>query len=106
MHRRERRPHCNLDALSKENDLRELLIVDLEENARAFAPLDVDQMTFAELKRWAKWTATVPPTLERAETALGKCRALLTAANLAPLKALITNLSAIDDFREFLASLG
>lgn len=96
---------AHLDALSKENDLRELLIVDLEENLRAFAPLNIDQMTPAELKRWAKWAAGVPFTLERAEAALGKCRALLTVVNLAPLEVVIADLSDMDDFRKFLASL-
>ncbi len=54
---------AHMDALSKENDLRELLIVDLEENLRAFAPLDIDQMAPAELKRWAKWAAGVSFTV-------------------------------------------
>jgi hypothetical protein len=97
---------AHLDALSKENDLRELLIVDLEENLRAFAPLDIDQLTPAELKRWVKWAAGAPFTLERAEASLGICRKMLTATNLSPLEAVISDVSDMDNFRAFLASLG
>ncbi|GJH13594.1 hypothetical protein CBA19CS11_32170 [Caballeronia novacaledonica] len=97
---------AHLDALHSENDLREILIVDIEENLKAFAALDIDQLTHTQLRHWAKWTGGVEPKLERAEEALRKGRALLVEANLEPLAATLAPLGiGRYEFQQFLASL-
>ena len=69
-------------ALYQENDLRALLVLDLETNLKAFRDLDIDSLSYAELVRWAKWVGTVPETLERAREAAKIACQFLTARNL------------------------
>jgi hypothetical protein len=90
-----------IEALYPENDLRTLMILDLESNFDQMRDADIDAMRPDELRRWSKWIGTVETTLERiaAVTSLG--RALLVEANLAPLG---IELEA-DDLREFEAYL-
>jgi hypothetical protein len=74
-----------LDVLRSENDLRELLIVNLETNLKAFAALDIDAMLPEALAHWAKWSGSVELTLQRASEAISAGKALLAADNLRPL---------------------
>lgn len=97
---------AHLDALNSENDLREMLIVDLEENLKAFALLDIDQLTRAELGHWSKWSVGVDFTLEKAESIVAKCRELLRAENLTPFAALLSTGEEEAQFKAFLNSLG
>lgn len=81
----------HLAALRRENDLREILINDLGENLKAFADLDIDNLSPSDLKHWAKWTSGVDLSLERAGESIQMGRALLTPENLAPLAALVSS---------------
>jgi hypothetical protein len=96
---------AHLDALSSENDLREMLIVDVEENLKAFALLDIDQLTRTQLRHWSKWAGGVDFTLEKAEAVVTKCHELLRAENLAPFAALLSTTEEASQFKAFLASL-
>ncbi len=109
-----RRPHfvsesigqiAGLEALYPENDLRELLILDLETHIREFRELEIDNLTHSELKRWAKWAAGVEATLERGAVIVRSGRTLLTANNLDPLLRALTTSAEMAQFRAFLRSL-
>lgn len=49
----------NLDVLDRENDLREILILDLEMKCKELPDQDIDTMTYEQLSRWVKWVGTV-----------------------------------------------
>jgi hypothetical protein len=74
-----------LEALYPENDLRQLLVIDLEQRIDEFRKLSIRDLTHAQLRDWAKWTATVEGTLDRAKAAIESAKILLSAANLDPL---------------------
>jgi hypothetical protein len=95
----------HLDALRSENDLREILVVDLETNLKAFAELDIDNLPPSQLSYWAKWSGGVELALERAGESVRMGRALLTAENLAPLATLVSDPAEVAQFKAYVASL-
>ena len=95
----------HLDALRAENDLREILIVDLESNLKAFADLDIDNLLPSQLSFWSKWVSGVERSLERASESIRLGRALLTRENLAPLATLASDPIEVAQFAAYLAGL-
>lgn len=94
-----------LDALRPQNDLREILIVDLETRIKEFSALNIDALTHVELSRWAKWAGAVDLQLENAAAAADLGRRLLTPPNLAPFESVLTNAQDVSMFRAYLRSL-
>ncbi len=86
-----------MEALYPENDLRELLIIDLQKHIAEFRTLSIGDLTHAVLRHWAKWTATVESTLDRASNAVANARRLLRATGLDPLLKSLPD----DDQRQF-----
>lgn len=89
-----RRPHytvepighiSGLESLYPENDLRELLVMDLQTRTGEFRELSISTLTHAELRRWTKWITSVESTLARAEAAVASGRLLLCQDGLDPL---------------------
>lgn len=93
-----------IEALYPENDLRQLLITDLENKIREFVTNDIDQMTYSELQKWSKWTGTIDTSLKAAERILSLGRSLLIKDNLYPLTRLVGGRDR-DKFNSFLDSL-
>lgn len=96
-----------VEALYQENNLSRILVVQLQEQIKAFRPLDIDQLTETQLRYWKKWAVTIDQLLEVAERSIEHGRTLLTRANLAPLlhiEALDKNGEA-ERFSAFLAKL-
>lgn len=56
-----------IDCLYKENDLRTLVIIDIEEGLRKFSGIDIDELSFSELKYWSKWKGGIDSKIDRAE---------------------------------------
>lgn len=73
-----------MEALHAENDLKELLVLSLEEPLKEFEELRIDELDFKNLAKWAKWTGTVDELLARSAFAVEKGRKLLTSSNLEP----------------------
>ncbi|MET3135445.1 hypothetical protein AAKU55_005755 [Oxalobacteraceae bacterium GrIS 1.11] len=98
---------AGVEALYAENDLRELVILRMEEEAKTFRRKDIDIMSFLELTRWKKWVTSVDATFEAAWAAVGFGRLLLTRENLVAL-ADIGGLEKDDrdSLEVFFASLG
>ena len=93
-----------LEALYPENDLRELLVMDVQTHLDEFRELLIPSLTPVALKRWAKWITTVESTLERATAAIASAQRLLTADSLDPLlNSLLVEEQAV--FRSFIRSL-
>jgi hypothetical protein len=74
-----------IEALYVENDLRKLLVIDLEENIKLFKAENIDNMSYEHLARWKKWSDSVELTFETATIAVSTGSALLDNQNLAPL---------------------
>lgn len=91
-----------LAALYPENDIRELLIIDIETNLRMFREKEIDSMTFSELKKWVKWVDSIDSTLEKAEWSIAQARNLLRPENLRQLQEVLED---GDERRAFLTFL-
>lgn len=94
-----------LQALYPENDLKTLLVLDLENNLRDFKDKDIDCLTYDELRHWTKWTDSVEGTLERAKRAVAIGCDLLTASNLEPFSRTLTKREDNTLFRAYLRGL-
>lgn len=111
---RVKRPHMvsdpvaeirGLEALREENDLRALLVLDLEANLKAIEGLDVDTEPAREVARWSKWVNTVEAVFDRAEAAIAAGRVLLTAANLGPFSEVLKDRADAPRFQAYLKTL-
>ena len=96
---------AGLRALYPENNLKELLVLDLETNIRDFKDKDVDSLTYDELRHWAKWADTVENTIEKVTTAMALGSDLLTQGNLEPFTRVLTKREDIALFRSYLKGL-
>lgn len=94
-----------LQALYPENDLKALLVLDLEANLREFKEKDIDSLTYDELRRWAKWTDSVDSTMERATNAVLLGGDLLTQPNLEPFSRVLMKHENNSLFRAYLRGL-
>ncbi len=93
------------EVLFPENDLRELVAVQLVQKTKEFLALDTDLLPANELKKWAKWAATVDQTLMQAETAVESGQVFFTKENLRPLCEKISSGKDKEQFSEFLKKL-
>ncbi len=92
-------------ALYPDNDLRKLLVLDLEANLNAFQELDIDQMTYEDLRHWSKWVGTVESTIQKAESVIEQGRRLLTRSNLEPFLKTLRNENDRKQFRQFISKI-
>ena len=90
------------EALYPENNLRELLIKDLESNIGVLKKTDIDQMTYEELRYWSKWTGTVDNTLDKASMVIEAGKQLLKEENLKPFFQILKAKDDIKLFRQYL----
>ncbi|MDQ6619716.1 MAG: hypothetical protein M3Z31_08475 [Pseudomonadota bacterium] len=97
---------AGLQTLYPENDLKQLVIMELQVKLDEFRKLDIDQLTHEQLKRWVKWTDAVEPILVKARQIVGYGRQLLDAANLKPLGTVLERADEIALFRTYLKTLG
>ena len=96
---------AGLEALYPENDLRQLLVIELEENLRKFDGEDIDAMGYEALRRWARWVGTVEATLETATAAIEHGRRLLIRENLEPFDQVLDDPDDRIRFGKYLKSL-
>lgn len=75
---------AGLHALYPENDLRQLLVLDVEARLREFKEKDIDCLPYEELRHWVKWADSVEGTIEKAARAIDIANELLTPTNLEP----------------------
>jgi hypothetical protein len=94
-----------LDALSPQNDLRQLLVIDLEQRIQDFEQVRIDELSFEALKQWSKWAGNVGSAIERAREVVESGRRLLTQENLTPVLQVIDDRKEAAQFREYLRTL-
>jgi hypothetical protein len=94
-----------IQTLHPENDLKDLLIRDLEENLQVFKSKDIDSLNFDELRHWSKWINSVESVLEKATTAVSLGNTLLSRNNLEPFNQILTKRDDITLFRSYLKEL-
>jgi hypothetical protein len=95
-----------MEALFPENDLRQLLVLNLDQELNAFEILDIDSASSATLSHWNKWAGSITPTLDRAAAAVEIGRRLLREENLQPLARLTTVPDSIERVKKYVRSLG
>jgi hypothetical protein len=93
-----------IEALYPENNLRELLVVQILDELKAFKKLSIDELSSAQLSRWKKWATSVDLTLDKINASIDHGRVLLTKENLEPLSRL-ENLNKNGELERFLAFL-
>lgn len=96
---------ANLHVLYRENDLREILVLDLETKSKGLSALDIDTMTYEQLSHWVKWVGTVEEKLQRARDTVASGRQFLTVENLSCLSQIVSSGDDAQAFSEYLKSL-
>jgi len=112
--RRVSRPHYipdpiaeieGLKALYPENNLRNILVIELQERIKQFEEEEnIDNLSYESLRDWAKWIGSIETAIEHVLASIESGRRLLRAENLEPFT-LILNAKDIDMFRKFLKEL-
>jgi len=95
----------HLDALYRENDVREILVLDLETRCKELSDLDIDTMAYEQLSKWVRWTGRVEERLQRVQSAVESGRELLTKRNLSCLSGILTDPTEVDAFGQYLQTL-
>lgn len=112
--RKVQRPHfvddpiaeiAGIQALYSENDLKKLLVLDLEENLQAFKGKDIDTLSYEELRQWTKWVNSVENTLEKATISVALGNTLLSQSNLELFSQILTKNEEKNLFRQYLKAL-
>lgn len=93
-----------ISILYKENDLRRLLVTDME-NLSVVKGLDVDGLKDKALRDLAKWSESIEPTLAQAEEAIAAGQRLLTQPNIRQLLAFIPKREDQRVLQSFIAEL-
>lgn len=93
-----------IEVLFQENDLRDLLVIDIEENLKSLADLDLDNATFRDLQRWSKWCGEFDEKLENSESAVSAGRMLLSKDNLMQLLPVLQDQKEVSEFRKWLSA--
>ncbi len=82
------------ESLYKENDIRELLILDLQQNLAALEKLDIKILSQTDLKRWSTWCNDYQQKYQRA------CEIIENGKNLVVTENLVQFLPLVEDQRE------
>jgi len=94
-----------LDSLYEENDLKQLVIMELDEKIKSFKKLIIDNLTHTELSRWGKWVSSVDGIKEKVQHSRDLGLILLKQSNLTAFKEIITNRVDLELFEKFLKKL-
>ena len=95
-----------ISAFSPENDLRSLLVLELDERLKQFKTCDIDSLAKDQLKTWARWAGSIDVTIERAQMAVEIGRTLLTKENLSPFLEILERKDDRIMLQSFIRSLG
>lgn len=95
-----------LQALYPENDLRQMLVLGLEEEIRTFKGKDIDSLSYNELRDWTKWADSVEKTMEKAVNSVALGCNLLTQSNIEKFNHILMKKEDKLLFRTYLNDLG
>ncbi len=94
-----------LSALSEENNLRKILVEDLQPGIERISSMEIESATEHLLSVESKWAGEIEAKLERAERAIDVGRRLLEKSNLTQLLKVVDEHSDIKLFKAFLNGL-
>ena len=94
-----------MEVLFEENDLKRLVVDDVLENVKLFKKLTIDNLTFSELNRWAKWVNSLDITKDNIRSSMSSGLVLLTQFNIEPFLKIISKNESLKDFGKFLRKL-
>lgn len=93
---------AGISVLYDENDFRELLTIQVEQKLKEFQSMDVNAMTFNELREWVKWVGHLDQDLKYIRSLLEEAMKFFTAENLRPLRMLLVEQNDKNIFDKFL----
>lgn len=93
-----------LEVLYEENDIRELVVLDIESNLKTLSELDVDSATFKELQHWSKWCSEFEAKIEKIESVIASGLRFLTLDNLQQLLTVVEDHKELKEFKKWLTS--
>lgn len=96
---------AGVDALYPENDLRSLLILDVEEKIKSFEEKDIDSLDYEALRYWVKWVGSIEKTIDHASDVVSYGRRLLQPQNLQPFLKVLTAQEDVSMLRAYIRGL-
>ena len=97
---------AGLDVFYPENNLRVLLVDEVEERIKALNAANIDTLTYEQLRKWSKWLGGLEAVLDWAVQTVRSGRVLLRQSNLSPLsEAVELNTEDHQHFHKFLKHL-
>jgi hypothetical protein len=87
--------------LYKENDLRDRLVLDLDQGFKSVELLDIDQAKSSDLKHWSGWVSEVERKLEEAKQILTQGITLNKKENLLQVEKAMEDAEQIKKYRSF-----
>lgn len=94
-----------IEALYPENDLRQLLVIEIEQEINKFEKQEIDTLSSSYLVLWSKWASGVEQTIERAEFAVEAGRRLLKPDNLKSFYQVIQDREQAERLKKFISTL-
>lgn len=95
-----------IECLYPENDIRQLLVIDIEQELRSFEEQKIEELSSRALTRWNKWAGSVDPNVERARSAVEAGRRFLRSDNLRCLVEFIRDSEQSERMSKYIKSLG
>lgn len=95
-----------IEILYEEKNLRRLVVIELEEKIKSFKSMRIDELTYAELSKQAKWVHSIEFIKEEIKDAMNAGVLFLNVENLRPLLQILSNKNDIKNFTIFLNNLG
>jgi hypothetical protein len=96
---------AGLEALYPENDLRSIVILNLDEKLREFEGLNIDTMSYETLRSWVQWVSTIERTIDHGNEVVAHGLKLLQPQNVQPLFQVLASQEDKNIFRAFIKNL-
>lgn len=94
-----------LSFLYKENNLRDLIILDIESGFKTISELDINAEEFKNLKDWSKWCSEFESKLEKSKSIINTGVTFLEKDNLLQLGYLISDTAERKEYKNFITNL-
>lgn len=92
------------EALYAEYNLKKLLIHDVGEKVKVFKGLNIDTMSYADLRSWSKWESGLEGVMNKAREGVAHGRRLMERRNLEQFNQVLSPADA-DQFHRFLKTI-
>lgn len=96
---------AGIEALYPENDLRTLLVLQLEEKIKLFENENISSMSYESLRNWCSWVDSIESSITQAKSIIEIGNKLLAIDNLNSFTKILSNQDDLKMFRSFLRNL-